>query len=98
MVLALSVFAASPAAHTWLHSSASACDGHAHPGDSAAAEDDCAIVLFAGGVALPVGAAALLPPDFAPRGVPPITAAEFDWVSPRYLRQPERGPPLVQAR
>jgi hypothetical protein len=95
MVLALSIFAASPAAHTWLHASATACPGHAHPDDPADSEHDCAIVLFAGGVELPVGPADLLPPDLAPRGVSPITAAEFDLVSPRYLRQPERGPPAL---
>lgn len=97
LALALAIFAASPAAHAWLHASTQPCHGHAPHDDPAAPEDDCAIVLFASGVALPAGPAALLPPVLAPRGASPLTAAEFDLVSPRYLRQPERGPPLDRA-
>ena len=93
LVLALAIFAASPAAHTWLHASAAPCSGHSLADVPDAAEDDCAIVLFASGVALPIGPATLPPPVLTPRGVSPITAAEIDLVSPRYLRQPERGPP-----
>lgn len=95
LVLTLTVFAASPAAHEWLHAEHGTCSGHSHPVDAPAADDDagCAVVLFAGGVALPVGPAALTPPVLVPQGVSPVTAAKVFLVSPRYLRQPERGPP-----
>ena len=87
LVLALSVFAASPAAHGLLHAD--------HDHETAARTDDgCAVVLFASGVALPVGPVDVLPPTAVPQGISPVTAAEFYLVSPRYLRQPERGPPL----
>jgi hypothetical protein len=97
LVLALTVFAASPAAHEWLHAAGSGCShahGHDH-GRGGGADDDagCAVVLFASGVDLPVEPAAALPPRLVAQGVTPVTAAEPWLVSPRYLRQPERGPP-----
>lgn len=100
LVLALTIFAASPAAHDWLHAAAGGCSTHAdqHPEGSTADDTGCAVVLFAGGISLPVSPAALTPPILAPQGVSPITAAEFFLVSPRYLRQPERGPPLSWVR
>ncbi len=98
LVLALTVFAASPAAHEWVHAAAGSCSGHAHGHDHGPAttgDDDagCAVVLFASGVDLPVGPASALPPRLVAQGVTPVTAAEPLLVSPRYLRQPERGPP-----
>lgn len=95
LVLALTIFAASPTAHGWLHAGDANCAGHPHGHAPARQADDdgCAIVLFAGGVALPLGPASILPPTVAPQGVSPVTAAELHLVSPRYLRQPERGPP-----
>lgn len=95
LVLALTVFAASPAAHEWLHVDAkhSNC-GHAHKSTPVTAEThDCAVVLFASGVSLPVGPVAVIPPLEAVQSVSPVTAAEVFLVSPRYLRRPERGPP-----
>jgi hypothetical protein len=91
MVLALTIFAASPEAHGLLHQDDS-CTGHQH----GAAESDhtCAVVLFASGVSLPVGPLFVTPPTNVPAGISPVTAAEVFLVSPRYLRQPERGPPL----
>jgi hypothetical protein len=96
LVLALTIFAASPAAHDWLHALAEGGAPHAplHAGEQADDDAGCAVVLFAGGVSLPVGPAAITPPILAPQGVSPVTAAEVYLVSPRYLRQPERGPPL----
>lgn len=91
LVLALSVFAASPTAHEWLHESGHAADhdhGHAEP-----SEDGCAVVLFASGVSLPAAPAALTPPLTIEGGVSPVTAAEVYLIAPRYLRHPERGPP-----
>lgn len=98
LVLALTIFAASPAAHDWLHAAGSTCGGHAHGHDHGPARDGdddagCAVVLFASGVDLPVEPAAAIPPRVVAQGVTPVTAAEPLFISPRYLRQPERGPP-----
>lgn len=105
LVLALTLFAASPLAHDWLHAAEKhhTCANHktaepttptplplAHAGADA---DTCAVVLFASGVDIAVGPIALLPPQLAVGSISPVTAAEFYLVSPRYLRQPERGPP-----
>lgn len=88
LVLALTIFAASPIAHGALHD-------HEHDGaDVASSDHTCAVVLFASGVGLPVGPLAITPPTEVPQGISPVTAAEVFLVSPRYLRQPERGPPL----
>ena len=86
LVLALTVFAASPVAHSWLHLDA---DSHATTDT-----DTCAVTLFASGVALPVGPIAVTPPVAVPHTILPATAAEVFLISPRYLRQPERGPPV----
>jgi len=83
LVFALTVFAASPIAHQWLHVN-----------DAAQADDDCAVVLFAGGVSLPVGPVHIAPPVEVTAAVSPATAAEIFLVSPRYLHQPECGPPV----
>jgi hypothetical protein len=96
LVLVLSAFAASPAAHRWLHRAAdSGCDGHVHPAPAEDSGDDagCAIVLFAGGVEVPAGPAALLPPVSLAAADLTVTAAEPLLSRPRYLRLPERGPP-----
>lgn len=100
LVFALTIFAASPVAHEWLHAveKKHVCSEHPAPTTPPArtnADHDCAVVLFASGVELPVGPAALTPPCVLVRGVSPVTAAEFYLVSPRYLRQPERGPPAL---
>ena len=100
LVFALTVFAASPTAHAWLHASAkhAGCTDHAHkPVPVAADTHDCAVVLFASGVSLPVGPVAITPPLAVVRGELRVTAAAFYLVSPRYLRHPERGPPAIWA-
>jgi hypothetical protein len=87
LVLALTVFAASPAAHDWLHVDA---DGSQSSGD-----DACAVALFSSGVALPVGPIAVpLPLEWQNTGAPGF-AQTVCLISPRYLRQPERGPPAL---
>lgn len=95
LVLALTIFAASPIAHDWLHAveKKHTCHEHPAPASPATVDHDCAVVLFASGVELPVAPAALTPPRLITQGISPVTAAEFYLVSPRYLRQPERGPP-----
>lgn len=90
LVFALTILAASPVAHQLLHDDPA---DHDHAG-TVPGDDACAVVLFAGGVSLPVGPVAVIPPTRVPQGVSPVTAAEFYLVSPRYLRQPERGPPV----
>ena len=90
LVLALTLFAASPVAHAWLHSHD---DDHAdHP--ATVDVDTCAVAMFANGVAPDLGQPALGAPVAVVRAISPTTAAEIFLVSPRYLRQPERGPPL----
>ena len=84
LVLALSVFAASPSAHGLLHD-----DDHQH----ALFDDACAVVMFASGVSLPFATSVTAPPSDLVQRVKPGAAAEVFLVSPRYLRQPERGPP-----
>jgi len=82
VVLLLAVLVASPSLHAWLH--------HGDAPDA----DQCAVVLFAAGVTLAVGAAAVLEPRIAWREFLPRAAAELHLAAPRHLRQPERGPPL----
>jgi hypothetical protein len=83
LVLALGVFAASPELHQWLH-------GH----DGLTKDDSCAVVLFASGASAPAAAIAVpLPPtEWQAWSHPSVT--EIFLASPRYLHQPERGPPV----
>jgi len=83
LVLALTVFAASPALHEHLHDAT-----HTHHDES------CPIVLFASSAdAPPAPLSAPIPPRATPLLAPSI-AGELFLSPPRYLRQPERGPPL----
>ena len=83
LVLALVVFAASPELHGWLHT-----------GDSDSGEHSCAVTLFAGGVSLPLGTVAVAAPNTAWHERPAAAVTEVFLVLSRYLRQPERGPPV----
>jgi hypothetical protein len=82
LVLMLSLLAVSPEAHEALH----ACDHDL-------VEEACPVVLFAAGVELPPVA----PVVVAPTPVAEAPAAVRETIvflsEPRYLRQPERGPP-----
>ena len=96
LVLALTLFAASPLAHDWVHSAGKQHTCHEHPDRAptpANGAHDCAVVLFASGVDLPVEPLALRPPEQVAQTVSAAAAAEVYLVSPRYLRHPERGPP-----
>jgi hypothetical protein len=84
LVFALGVFAASPALHDWLHGA-----------DATPADDGCAVMLFASGVSVPLGAIAIAPPVDHGRQTRCIVPREIFLAAPRYLRQPERGPPAV---
>ncbi|MBW8781926.1 MAG: hypothetical protein JF599_08570 [Verrucomicrobia bacterium] len=95
VVLALTVLSVSPDAHAWLHA-----HEHGDRPDSSAApdlshDDGCAITLYAHGIT-------------AALDIPRLPAPQENWVQvsasiqrtlylsvPRYLRQPERGPPVV---
>lgn len=82
VVIGLSVLAASPAMHRWLHE------------ETTDSDDACAVVLFAGGVALPM-AGALAIRCFAGRTIRQFLARAVLFLAPRYLLMPERGPPAV---
>jgi hypothetical protein len=84
LVLALMIFAASPRLHDDLHAATDVAHG-----------EDCAVAMFAAGVALPFAPLAALPPLAAWRPQTPAVAGEIFLASPRYLRQPERGPPTL---
>jgi hypothetical protein len=83
LVFALSLFAASPALHDWLHHGSDATD------------DGCAVVLFASGVSLPLDTPVVAPPVAIAQVESRQVAREIFVASPRYLRQPERGPPAL---
>jgi len=82
LVFALGLFAASPILHDQLHH-------HPH----ASTDDGCAVVLFASGVSSPLGAVYVAPPSTEWRETSHAVADEAFFAVPRYLRQPERGPP-----
>ena len=83
VVLILSASTVSPTLHDWLHA-----------GSSHDASDQCAVVLFASGVTLAAAAIAVAAPALAwQRFTAPAVSGLF-LASPRYLRQPERGPPV----
>ncbi len=84
VTLALGFFAASPALHDQLHA-----------GQHASPDDGCAVVLFAGGVSLALPLIALPPPSADWTELRAVVSAEVLLDSPRYLLQPERGPPLA---
>lgn len=97
LVLALVVFGASPAAHTWVHSlgPAHGCEKHSKATTPAAAnEHDCAIVMVAQGVESSLGDISSLLVGMRVEELARLAPAELDLASPRYLRQPERGPPV----
>jgi hypothetical protein len=81
LLLLLTVSAVSPTLHAWLH-----------PDGDHEANHQCAVVLFASGVAL-TPATVLAAPDLAWSEQRPATAPALFLIAARYLRQPERGPP-----
>jgi hypothetical protein len=84
LVFALTLLAVSPVAHDLLHAQ-----------DSPNADDRCAVVLFAGGVDQPLGPIEVPLPPLAWAITAPESAEQIFLSSPRYLRQPERGPPAL---
>jgi hypothetical protein len=99
LILALGAGTVSPDAHAWMHGEQGpahdACEHHS--ATSPAADDDehiCAVVLFASGVELPVDATFVNLPFGELNGVRLEPDALY-LAQPRYLRQPERGPPTA---
>ena len=85
LVLALTVFAVCPTAHSLLHD-----DEHQH----AVSEEPCAVVMFASGVSLPLAPLTLTPPtEIVLVAALAVAGRDVLLIAPRYLRQPERGPP-----
>ncbi len=92
LVLALTLFAASPTAHAWLHDDdAAAVPANGH-------EDRCAVILFASGVAMPLAAPAIAPPGDVLAAAIKHAPESLCLRSPRYLHLPERGPPATRVR
>ena len=87
LVLLLTVLAVSPQLHA---------DFHAHDAETGAAhtDDGCVVALFAGGVTATPAALFLAAPTTAHAAVAFTPRAEIFVSPPRYLHQPERGPPL----
>ena len=88
LVLALTILAARPGAHGLLHEV-----GH----DAENSDHSCAVVMFASGVSLTAAPDAITPPTIVVQGISPVAATQIFLVPPRYLRQPERGPPVSGA-
>jgi hypothetical protein len=83
LVLLLVTLAASPDLHARLHAA-----------DNTHSEEGCAVTLFASGVSLTCTAILIPLPPVAWVEQTPAEVAEVFVATPRYLRQPERGPPV----
>ncbi len=97
LVLGLSFASVSPETHALIHAGTShaSCDHADAPAAPAHDEDHlCAVVLFAQGVELPVTDQAS-PAHAAWQEATPLPFEELLLLAPRYLRHPERGPPLA---
>lgn len=90
LVLLLGVAAVNPVLHAHLHDG----DHPVHDSAPAASPHACAVDLFASGITFALGAIALAAPSLAWRERPSAALAELYLTPPRYLRQPERGPPV----
>jgi hypothetical protein len=84
LVLLLTILAASPELHERFHGA----DQHTEE------EDGCAVELFASGVSLSVCSATVPSPSTGWREESLPFVREIFLAIPRYLRQPERGPPV----
>lgn len=82
LVLALTVFAASPALH-----------GHLHDATHTEHDESCPIVLFAGSAEAPAAPLSAPAPRPTTRTLAPAIARELFLSPPRCLHPPERGPP-----
>jgi len=85
LIFALGVLAVSPTLHQELHAGT----------PSTLDDGGCAVVLFGNGVAVALPLAALPPPSAQWGELPDVVSQEVLLDSPRYLLQPERGPPVA---
>jgi len=85
LVLVLAFSTVSPSLHALFHAADNA---------PTAETDDCAVMQFAGSAACPVACFTLAPAATILEPTPRLAGSELFLVSPRYLRQPERGPPM----
>jgi hypothetical protein len=98
LVLSLGLLAVLPEAHAWLHATAetSPCCARSHGSDplhSAGDDAGCVVELFSQGIEAGAALAALpLVPAFRAAGDAVLPDAPAV-CPPRYLHQPERGPP-----
>jgi hypothetical protein len=83
MILGLLILAASPEIHVCIHNDASHED------------HDCAVVLFAQGVTADLELPAITPPDENWSECLRVALSKISLKPPRYLHQPERGPPVL---
>ena len=90
LVLLLGVAAVNPVVHAHLHDA----DHAGHDTAPAASPHACAVDLFANGITFALAAIAVTAPAVAWRERPLPAVAELYLTPPRYLRQPERGPPV----
>jgi len=84
LLLLLTVSAGSPALHHWLHGEA----GHE-------TNDNCAVVLMVSGIVLATATIVVAAPRLSWNEFAPPSVEEIFLTAPRYLRQPERGPPFA---
>jgi hypothetical protein len=83
MIFVLGLLAASPVLHDQLHQ-----------GQAPAADDGCAVILFANGVSVPLDLIAVPPVPVEWQCEDYFGAADLLLDSPRYLLQPVCGPPI----
>lgn len=90
VLLLLLAAAVSPALHQHLH--------HGHATQPATSEHSCAVVLFASGLTAAVATLWLAAVPVIWRALARVPAAVVLPPAPRYLRRPERGPPVELSR
>lgn len=67
---------------------------HAHGSHPVTSDDTCAVVTFANGVSLATGVVSVPVPELDGSTAIAVPVGELFLVPSRYLRQPERGPPV----
>ena len=82
LVVFLASLAANPEAHAHFHGATDLSD-----------YEHCAVTLFANGVSLGAAPAEVIAPNFVGGEQTPALPEKLFLIVPRYLRQPERGPP-----
>jgi hypothetical protein len=97
LVLALTIFSASPELHGWLHGHDHGADvaHHDEHGQVPPDDDGCVVTLFAQGLVVPLALMALA---FTGQTLRLLDFAMGERVipeSPRYLRLPSQAPPLA---